>query len=1448
MSVNYNSYGLLSGYWTRESKVPFKVNIYVVNMLRSMWLEASWDTTLSANQPRLEDGYGRYLDGLMTKNHLVRPGGSVSLTGVFTADGQSATVTVYPTHKSGILTSLQIVMGMVKSQLPKPFSDAVDVSELTYAAYDALASLPIIQNLGINFPKVNDTPKEVYLKLIKLAQLIFECLKDDAVKKGINSALNNIAEKYGLQSDFQIDRLESFFRSVESIFESLKVISDNLAYLYITRGDTMHVTFTSQGIGHIQNGGNYGTGGNTGGLPIRDIPSSGGGTPPGEPQVVFTHEDKRWHKDRDAQVVKWNVNAPAGVEWMEQWWERKGCGTQYARGKFTGAAANGGYLTLGYIGDGYTMQGEYIAHVKVRDKLGREVEATSGDYGFSNHYDDAGHSKAVRVRLESVPDFNNTYDGELRLRYVVEPIQCGAEAIEAKIHIRVGPDERSIYNETLTEGAGDINLPADPNKDVTEYRVEIEGKDSKGNQHNYYFPADGSPGGGMADANVRDPARQRWYRVRNVAVPPSPTHLNPSGNIQYPEGTNEVTLSWRSSPGAVKYWVRMEDVTDPSLNSYPNNLPGNECGDKPHYLCKDNVTETSITVPVQRAHTYRWWVHAVNSTNTASNESETSFTFLPASCLTDEGPGLLGHYYMSVNQSEPAESKTLLLCRRDSDIDFSDSNWRGGSPESSIIPDDFFQVQWTGWIRTPESGYYHFELTSDDGTRLYIDGKEYLNYWRDQAKTKVTLGVQLSEGWHTIRIDYYERGGFSKVQLAWNYPLNSGVHPVPSEYLWSGLLPPREVVPAVLAVTPESLTFSGKEGQPNPSEQSLQFTNTGDGIIHFTSSSDSSWLSIRNSETQSGTQMVSVDTVGLAPKTYEGKITITSADATNAPITIPVHLIIEADPDNTPPTIRDVSVSPLSLSPVGGTVSIRATVTDDKRGVGLVYAEITLPNGNTDFAILMPSGSDIFSGEYLAPPNNGNAPAVYHLKLKALDDVANGSSVDNVPSFTVVAPQPPEGKGLFAQYFNNQNLSGFPAATRIDPVINFDWGQGSPAPGVNPERFSVRWYGQVQSSYSENYTFSISSDDGSRLWVSPDPIDSTLSFRGRALVSQWQDQAETEKSSLPVQLEAGKKYYVLMEMFDNTVGAIARLKWSSPSTPKQTIPKTQLFPLEPLLVSPTKAALKAGEAQKFTLTPNVVVSWTVESDGTVNQEGIYTAPSSVMTAHVVKVMATDTQGNRASAAVSLVPPPPSIIHLSHSSGPAGGTAVTEVSTTDQQSDIAGAQFTVHFDPGAMNAGKTDVSLGPLLPGNPNINDSVPGQLRIASASAIGKRGPGVLLRIVFHLAPNVPEGTVYPVRLTDVVVVDGQRHQIANSASDGSITIIRPVPPVCVAGDVNGDKSIDVSDAVLVLKHLVQLGDPLTGDALHAADATKDGTVNVEDAVSILQIAVGLIEKPLTCR
>jgi hypothetical protein len=70
------------------------------------------------------------------------------------------------------------------------------------------------------------------------------------------------------------------------------------------------------------------------------------------------------------------------------------------------------------------------------------------------------------------------------------------------------------------------------------------------------------------------------------------------------------------------------------------------------------------------------------------------------------------------------------------------------------------------------------------------------------------------------------------------------------------------------------------------------------------------------------------------------------------------------------------------------------------------------------------------------------------------------------------------------EYFNNTTLGGSPVLTRTDSAVNFFWPEfTSPAAGINWDNYSVRWTCNVNFPASDNYTFTVTTDDGMNVLV-----------------------------------------------------------------------------------------------------------------------------------------------------------------------------------------------------------------------------------------------------------------------------------------------------------------------------------------------------------------------------
>ncbi len=124
-----------------------------------------------------------------------------------------------------------------------------------------------------------------------------------------------------------------------------------------------------------------------------------------------------------------------------------------------------------------------------------------------------------------------------------------------------------------------------------------------------------------------------------------------------------------------------------------------------------------------------------------------------------------------------------------------------------------------------------------------------------------------------------------------------------------------------------------------------------------------------------------------------------------------------------------------------------------------------------------------------------------------------------------------------AAYWNNTALSGTPALQRSEANLDYDWGSGSPAPSINPDRFSARWQRYIELTPG-SYRFTAASDDGVRVWVD-----------GEQIINEWYDHAPIPVS-VDKNLGAGH-HLVVVEFYENTGSAVARFSWA-PTLPPIT--------------------------------------------------------------------------------------------------------------------------------------------------------------------------------------------------------------------------------------------------------------------------------------------------------
>ncbi|MBS1809999.1 MAG: discoidin domain-containing protein [Acidobacteria bacterium] len=243
---------------------------------------------------------------------------------------------------------------------------------------------------------------------------------------------------------------------------------------------------------------------------------------------------------------------------------------------------------------------------------------------------------------------------------------------------------------------------------------------------------------------------------------------------------------------------------------------------------------------------------------------------------------------------------------------------------------------------------------------------------------------------------------------------------------------------------------------------------------------------------------------------------------------------------------------------------------------------------------------------------NNVAAGNYTLTARAIDNL--GAVTDS----TLVSIVVTQGTGLLAEYYDNINFTGN-RVIRTDATVNFNWGTSAPVTGIAADSFSVRWIGQVQAKASETYIFYTNSDDGIRLWVNR-----------QLIINNWTDHSPIENSGT-IALQAGQRYDIVLEYYENGGGAVAQLSWSSPSQPKQIIPQSNLFPGKS--VSATAVNLAQGQPASQSSTYSTAVAGRAV-DG--NTNGVFSGNSITATTSTTNAWwQVDLGGNRAIESIRL---------------------------------------------------------------------------------------------------------------------------------------------------------------------------------------------------------------------
>ena len=226
------------------------------------------------------------------------------------------------------------------------------------------------------------------------------------------------------------------------------------------------------------------------------------------------------------------------------------------------------------------------------------------------------------------------------------------------------------------------------------------------------------------------------------------------------------------------------------------------------------------------------------------------------------------------------------------------------------------------------------------------------------------------------------------------------------------------------------------------------------------------------------------------------------------------------------------------------------------------------------------------NGKMTYDPGALELDTTYYWRVDAFDGVEWRTG--NVWSFTTTKP----GGGILGEYANYDGGVPIPpespfnnvTLTRVDPGINFQWGNNSPEPGViNEDNFAVRWTGELEVPLDGRYTFKATTDDGVLLYVN-----------GEEMADAWRNQGGPLEQSGTIDLMAGEFAFIKMLYFATSGSAVAELRWEHDFFPLDFIPAAALSP--PLRAGSPNPANQAVDVSQTPVLKWVTGRFTAEHD------------------------------------------------------------------------------------------------------------------------------------------------------------------------------------------------------------------------------------------------------------
>lgn len=207
---------------------------------------------------------------------------------------------------------------------------------------------------------------------------------------------------------------------------------------------------------------------------------------------------------------------------------------------------------------------------------------------------------------------------------------------------------------------------------------------------------------------------------------------------------------------------------------------------------------------------------------------------------------------------------------------------------------------------------------------------------------------------------------------------------------------------------------------------------------------------------------------------------------------------------------------------------------------------LPLPTDLGSIAVVGPNADEptVLLGNYNGTPADATTPlAGIRRKVSPATRVyyAPGSPwAEGAPRLWPVPPAclvPAGGgeAGLVGEYYDNSNLEGRPALTRVDRLVDFIWKDTSPLSGAWGDPFSVRWTGSLVPPAGGTYRLGVFGHSGYKLYVDGELLVESESIHHPLLRTR------------ELNLEGGRLYDVRLEYLSFGLDPQVQLLWAPPA-------------------------------------------------------------------------------------------------------------------------------------------------------------------------------------------------------------------------------------------------------------------------------------------------------------